>query len=190
MTVPLILASSSPRRQELLTLARIPFETDAPDVDETCDLDAEAAAAELSLRKAGAARRFHPSRYILAADTLVAADGKKLGKPSCESDARTMLRLLSGRTHTVYTGVTVINPDGRSFTGTDVSRVTFDPMSEDEIQAYVAGGEPMDKAGAYAVQGQAALWIRRLEGSPSGVMGLPLDLVRRLLQESGYPLFD
>ncbi len=190
MAEPLILASSSPRRQELLTLARIPFETDAPEVDESCGLDAEAAVAELSLRKASAARLLHPSRFILAADTLVAADGKKLGKPACAEEARSMLRLLSGREHTVCTGVTVISPDGRSFTDTDVSRVTFDPMSEDEISAYVAGGEPMDKAGAYAVQGQAALWIRKLEGSPSGVMGLPLDLVRRLLLKSGYPLFS
>ena len=186
MPLSLILASASPRRQELLSQARIPFEVDAPDVDETCGLPAEEAVAELSRRKAEAALRVHPGRYILAADTLVAVDGRKLGKPATREEACVMLRLLSGRGHTVCTGVTVVNPVGMFFTGMDVSHVFFDPLSEAEIKRYVATGEPMDKAGAYAIQGQAALWIRRMEGSPSGVIGLPLGLVRRLLEQSGY----
>ena len=185
----LILASASPRRQELLSRVHIPFETDVPEVDESCSLPVEEAVAELSRRKALASLARHPGRFILAADTLVAVDGRKLGKPGSESDAKAMLRLLSGRTHTVCTGVTVVNPSGSLRTGTDISHVTFDPMTESDIDAYVATGEPMDKAGAYAIQGQAALWIRRMEGSPSGVIGLPLDLTRRLLSESGYPLF-
>ena len=185
----LILASASPRRQELLSQVHIPFETDVPEVDETCDLPAEEAVAELSRKKALASMARHPGRFILAADTLVTVEGRKLGKPGSESEAKAMLRLLSGKTHTVCTGVTVVSSAGRLRTGTDISHVTFDPMTESEIDAYVATGEPMDKAGAYAIQGLAALWIQRMDGSPSGVIGLPLDLVRRLLSESGYPIF-
>ena len=186
MPDPLILASASPRRQELLTLARIPFEVDAPSVDESCSLPAEKAVLELSRRKAAAALPRHPGRFILAADTLVAVDGRSLGKPSSPEEARAMLRLLSGRGHSVFTGVTVVDPAGVFRSETDVSRVFFDPLSEAEIEAYVASGEPMDKAGAYAVQGMAGLWVHRLEGSPSGVIGLPLALARRLLEAGGY----
>ncbi len=190
MSVSLILASASPRRQELLRQAAIPFLVDAADVDETCDLPAEQAVAELSRRKAAASRRKHPGSFILAADTLVAVDGRSLGKPATPAEARAMLQSLSGRTHTVCTGVSVLSPDDELFTDTDVSHVTFDPMTDAEIDAYVACGEPMDKAGAYAIQGRAALWIRRMDGSPSGVIGLPLDLVRRLLLKAGFPLFS
>ena len=188
MPLSLILASASPRRQELLSRARLPFEVDAPEVDETCGLPVEEAVAELSRRKAEAALRLHPGRFILAADTLVAVDGRKLGKPATREEACTMLRLLSGRGHTVCTGVTVVSPAGAFFTETDVSHVFFDSLSDAEIEAYVATGEPMDKAGPYAIPGQAALWIRRMDGSPSGVIGLPLGLVRRLLEKSGYTL--
>ena len=190
MSFPLILASASPRRQELLRLARIPFTVDAADVDETCDLPAEEAVAELSRRKAKASLQKHPGAFILAADTLVAIDGQSLGKPASPAEAHAMLRLLSGRTHTVCTGVTVVNPEGAFFTDTDVSHVTFDYMTEADINAYVDSGEPLDKAGAYAIQGGAALWVSHLEGSPSGVIGLPLALLRRLLLRAGYPLFS
>ena len=189
MVDPLILASSSPRRQELLSRVGIPFEICVPEVDESCSLPAEEAVAELSRRKALACRHEFPGRFILGADTLVALDGKKLGKPHDPEDARRMLRFLSGRTHHVFTGITVLNPRGEILTGTDVSSVTFEPMTETEIAAYVAGGEPMDKAGAYAIQGKAALWIRRMTGSPSGVIGLPLALVRSLLIKSGFSLW-
>ena len=100
-----------------------------------------------------------------------------------------MLRLLSGRTHQVFTGITVVTPDGNILTETDTSSVTFEPVSESEIFDYVESGEPMDKAGAYAIQGRAALWIRQMSGSPSGVIGLPLALVRSLLIRGGCPLF-
>ena len=190
MPVSLILASSSPRRRELLLRVGIPFEADAPAVDETCSLPAEEAVAELSLRKARAAFAAHPGCFVLASDTLVSADGVSLGKPRDREDARRMLRLLSGRTHQVYTGVSVISPDGTARTGVDASDVTFDPLSGEEIDAYIASGEPMDKAGAYGIQGLGALFVSRLEGCWSGVMGLPLYLVRRLLREAGYPLFS
>ena len=183
---PLILASASPRRRELLSRIGIPFEIDAPRVDEAISLPAEQAVAELSRRKAGASRAAHPGRYILAADTLVSLNGESLGKPKTPEEARGMLRRLSGQTHQVYTGVTVLSPDGRAYTATDVSEVTFAALTEADIQAYVASGEPMDKAGAYAIQGAAAQWIRRMEGSPSGVIGLPLYEVRTLLTEAGY----
>ncbi len=183
---PLILASASPRRRDLLDQAGIPYEVCPAQADESCSLPAKEAVAELSLRKALAALRARPGRYILAADTLVTLDGEVLGKPKDEEDACRMLRELSGRTHQVCTGVTVVHPEGRCLTGVDVSDVIFAPMTEAEIREYVASGEPMDKAGAYAVQGRAALWIRRLEGSPSCVTGLPLRLVRVLLEQAGY----
>lgn len=188
MADPLILASSSPRRRELLTQAGIPFEICAPQVDERCALPPQEAVAELSRRKALAAAVLNPGRFVLASDTLVAVEGQALGKPADAEDARRMLRLLSGRTHSVHTGVTVVTPAGDILTETDSSRVTLDPISEDEIYAYVASGEPMDKAGAYAVQGRAALFVSRLEGCYFGVMGLPLYLVRRMLLRAGFSL--
>ena len=184
----LILASCSPRRSELLKLASIPFEQVPPEVDETCPFPADQAVTFLSARKAEAVGKLYPDRFILAADTLVALNGVSLGKPSDEADAVNMLSMLSGRTHQVFTGVSVRSPSGDIFTETDRSDVTFCPLSEEEILAYVRSGEPMDKAGAYAVQGRASLWITRLEGSYSSVIGLPLYLVRCLLQKSGYPL--
>ena len=186
----LILASRSPRRCELLHNLGIPFTAEAFDVDETCCLPAPEAVELISLRKAEAARRKYPDSYILSADTLVSYHGSSLGKPVDEDDASRMLRLLSGSTHQVYTGVTVISPDGQSFTSHDCSNVTFDSLSENEITSYIRSGEPMDKAGSYAIQGRAALWISRMDGSPSSVIGLSLYLVRSLLLQSGYPLDD
>ena len=182
----LILASCSPRRSELLTCAGIPFETVSPDVDESCDLPAGEAVSVLSARKASAVGALYPGRFFLAADTLVAVDGHPLGKPADMDEAVQMLRSLSGRTHQVYTGVSVLSPSGMMVSDTDESDVTFCPVPEEEILAYVRSGEPMDKAGAYALQGRASLWITRLEGSYSSVIGLPLFLVRSLLLRSGY----
>lgn len=182
----LVLASCSPRRRELLSLAGIPFDAVSPDVDEAVSLPACEAVSVLSARKARAGGDLFPGRRVLAADTLVALDGVPLGKPKDPDDAVRMLRALSGRTHRVYTGVSVLSPSGALFTGADASSVTFCPIPEAEILSYVRSGEPMDKAGAYALQGRASLWITRLEGSYSSVIGLPLYLVRTLLLESGY----
>lgn len=184
----LILASCSPRRSELLTLAGIPFETVSPNVDESCSLPAQQAVSVLSARKAEAVGALCPGRYILAADTLVALDGISLGKPADTEEAASMLRMLSGKTHQVYTGISVLSPSGMLLTESDRSDVTFCSLSEKEITAYVKSGEPMDKAGAYAVQGHASLWITRLEGNYSSVIGLPLYLVRRLLLRCGYKI--
>ena len=186
----LILASRSPRRSELLSRLGLSFETDAPDVDEHCNLPAREAVQQLSLRKATAASLLHPGCYVIGADTLVSVDGRSLGKPRDNTDAIHMLRLLSGHTHQVYTGVTVISPSGEAMTDLDCTDVTFDRLSDDEILSYVLSGEPMDKAGAYALQGRAGAWVTRLNGSDTSVIGLPLYLVRILLVRSGFPLFS
>ena len=184
----LILASRSPRRCDLLHRLGISFRTEAPDVDERCSLPAPDAVQLLSLRKAAAASSLHPGSFVIGADTLVSLNGCSLGKPIDEADAVRMLHLLSGQTHHVYTGVTVIAPSGQMLTGLDCTYVTFDVLTEDEILSYVRSGEPMDKAGAYALQGRAGAWVTRLNGSDTSVIGLPLYLVRRLLIRSGFPL--
>ena len=181
----LILASASPRRRELLSLTGLPFRIDAPDVDETCFLPPREAVKELSRRKALAAAKLHPGCVILAADTLVSVDDKALGKPQDAEDAYRMLSLLSGRWHQVYTGVTVVDRDGNLHCEADVTDVHFEEMSEDAIRRYIATGEPMDKAGAYAVQGIAGLWIDQLRGSHTNVIGLPLHTTRDLLTRCG-----
>lgn len=184
----LILASASPRRSELLRRAGIPFEVQAAEVDEHCEGPASAAVKVLSARKALAVHPLFPSRFILGADTLVELDGVVLGKPAGPEEAADMLRRLSGRTHQVYTGVTVVSPSGEVLTDCDRSDVTFGDVTEAEIAACVRSGEPLDKAGAYAIQGRASLWISRMEGSYSSVIGLPLYLVRSLLLRAGFPL--
>lgn len=181
----LILASASPRRRELLGLTGLPFLIDAPDVDETCSLPPREAVKELSRRKALAAAKLHPGCVILAADTLVSVNEKALGKPQDAEDAFRMLSLLSGRWHQVYTGVTVVDIGGSLHCEADVTDVHFEEMSEDAIRRYIATGEPMDKAGAYAVQGIAGLWIDQLRGSHTNVIGLPMALTRRLLEKCG-----
>lgn len=184
----LILASCSPRRKELLSVAGIPFETVVPNVDEISLFPVSQAVADISARKAKCVGIHYPGRYVLAADTLVAVDGNKLGKPKDDEDAKRMLRLLSGRTHQVWTGISLLLPSGELVTESDRSDVTFCEIPEDEILDYVRSGEPMDKAGAYALQGRASLWITRMEGSFSSVIGLPLHRVRALLLRGGFPL--
>lgn len=187
--IRLILASQSPRRRELLSLTGIPFAVDAPEVDETCTLGARDAVLELSRRKALAAADKHPGKVILASDTLVAVDDIPLGKPIDEDDAFRMLRSLSGRWHQVYTGVCVISATGEIHTDVDATDVLFGHMSDEAIRAYIATSEPMDKAGAYALQGIAGLWIEEIRGSHTNVIGLPLTLTRKLLEKCGlYPL--
>ncbi len=181
----LILASASPRRRELLGLTGLPFLIDAPEVDESCSLSPCEAVKELSRRKALAAAKLHPGCVILAADTLVSVDDKALGKPQDAEDAFRMLSSLSGRWHQVYTGVTVVDRDGALHCEADVTDVHFEEMSEEAIRRYIATGEPMVKAGAYAVQGIAGLWIDQLRGSHTNVIGLPMAITRRLLQQCG-----
>ena len=181
----LILASASPRRRELLSLTGLSFTIDAPDVDETCSLPPREAVQELSRRKALAAAALHPGCVILAADTLVSVDDKALGKPRDTEDAFRMLSMLSGRWHQVYTGVACVDKQGNLHVGVDGTDVRFGEMTDEEIRRYIATKEPMDKAGAYALQGIAGLWIEEIRGSHSGVIGLPMGLTRRLLAECG-----
>ena len=183
-----ILASASPRRRMLLEQAGLEFEIKVSDAAEDISgKSPEDTVKELSMRKADSIGSITGGDcIILAADTVVACDDVILGKPENEKDAMRMLRMLQGRTHQVYTGVSVLAPSGRIITETDRSDVTFCPVPDTEILDYVRTGEPMDKAGAYALQGRASLWITRLEGSYSSVIGLPLYLVRSLLLRSGY----
>ncbi len=187
--VMLVLASASPRRRELLSMTGIPFVIDAPEVDESCDLPPREAVMELSRRKALAGAALHPGKIILAADTLVAVDNTALGKPQDEEDAFRMLRMLSGRWHQVYTGVSVVDGQGHIHTAADGTDVHFCDMSDEDIHRYIATGEPMDKAGAYGVQGAAGLWIDQLKGSHTNVIGLPLSLTRELLEKCGLRMF-
>ena len=184
----IILASGSPRRSEILTHMGVAFEKQAANVDEHCDLGAWEAVAELSRRKALAVAAHFPGRVVLAADTLVALENRPLGKPEDEEDACRMLERLSGREHQVYTGVCVVDAQGRVMLAVDASYVCFRALTEDEIRAYVASGVPMDKAGAYAIQGGAGKWVTQVRGSRSNVIGLPWDTTQRLLQAAGVPV--
>lgn len=177
-----VLASASPRRAELLTAAGFSFVVDPVDVDESVWPDESPAAhvARLARAKAVAGHERHPAVPVLGADTVVVLDGTILGKPRDDADARRMLASLSGRVHHVFTGVAVAR-SGHVLDAVDVSAVTMSRWTDDEIEHYVASGEPRDKAGAYAIQGWASRRIERLEGSWSGVVGLPIAVVHRLL---------
>lgn len=177
----LILASQSPRRQELLKLFRRPFVVEAADVDEKMD-DSQPAFSEVarvSRRKAEAVAR-EQEDVVIAADTIVVCDGQILGKPKSTEHAVQMLTMLSGRAHQVMTGLTVVR--GNAVVNcTEVTDIWFRKLSRKEIEDYVATGEPMDKAGAYGIQGGAALFVQRLEGDYYNVMGLPVCRLWQML---------
>lgn len=181
----LILASRSPRRRELLDQAGLSYCCIPSDADETFP---EGAAMEdvpeiLATRKAEDILAEHPQDVVLGADTLVLLDGKPLGKPVNKDDARHMLRKLSGREHYVYTGVAILS-EGRRVIFTTVTKVEFFPLSDREIDAYIATGEPMDKAGAYGIQGRGCLLVKRIHGDYFTVVGLPVaEVVRHLPPE-------
>ena len=188
MKQSLILASASPRRRELMAYTGLPFEVITADAEEIKAGNPETLVMENARRKARAVAALHPGRMVLGADTIVYQDGRALGKPRDEQDARDMLRGLSGRGHMVYTGVCVIGENGEESVNADASLVEFVPLSEEAISWYIATGEPMDKAGAYAVQGRAGMFVRRIEGSYSNVIGLPMALVRDMLKAAGVEL--
>lgn len=179
----MILASRSPRRAELLAAAGFTFEVLSVDVDETprTGESAREYVERLALEKARAVAAERPRDVVLGADTTVVVDGRILEKPRDAADAAAMLRALSGRAHEVLTGVAVVAP-GRIRTGVESTLVWFDPLSDEDIAGYVASGEPMDKAGAYGIQGLAGAFVATLHGSYSGVMGLPLFETARLLR--------
>lgn len=196
----LVLASASPRRQDLLTNAGISFAVQPADVDETPLLgeSARECAERLAREKALAVWKTRPQDLVLGADTVVVVDGIMLAKPIDRDDAARMLRMLSGRVHEVITGVCLAggarSPESRVpsdrqtvpenvKTSSETTLVTMTEISEQEIRDYVASGEPMDKAGAYAIQGMASRWIPRIEGDYSNVVGLPVALVYRMMRE-------
>jgi septum formation protein len=185
----LVLASGSARRRELLSAAGFTFDVQAVDVDERRE-DGEAAASyvdRLARVKAQAAVR-DPDSAVIGADTVVVVDDEVLGKPRDVSDATRMLRLLSGRAHEVLTGVAV-TWRGRTTSHVERTTVWFAPLSERDIAWYVASGEPMDKAGAYAIQALGARFVPRIEGSYSNVVGLPVAAVLQLLGKAGVTGF-
>jgi septum formation protein len=187
--VDLILASASPRRARILRDLGLSFEVIVSGVDESTPEGEAPAASALRLARAKATAVAAQGRGlpVLAADTLVACDGLVLGKPEDPDDAARMLRALAGRTHEVVSGVCVVS-DGTTCADVERTSVTFDTLTDEEIARYVATGEPLDKAGAYHVDGMGALFIRGVAGSPSNVAGLPVTLVRRLLREAGLAL--
>ena len=189
----LILASASPRRAELLTAAGIAFEVRPADLDERVQPgeDARTYACRVATEKARVVHATADGRPVLAADTVVVVDGRILGKPADDGDAKRMLRLLSGRAHEVVTAVTLINePEGAFLVDTqvEVTTVEFSTLENAEIDWYVASGEPADKAGAYAIQGLASRFVTRLEGSYSNVVGLPMALVYAMCSRAGILL--
>jgi len=181
----LLLASQSPRRRELLDQIGVSYQVSPVQVDEAPHPGEEAAAyvRRVTLAKAAAARHRHPGRPVLAADTAVVLDGAILGKPQDREHALAMLLALADRTHEVLTGV-ALHADRLDYR-LSVSRVTFGPLDRHQALRYWQSGEPRDKAGAYAIQGRAALFIRHLAGSYSGVMGLPLYETGALLAAAG-----
>lgn len=182
----LVLASASPRRADILKQGGFSFVTRVSGASETlpASLSPAAAVRRLAKRK-GEAVDCGPGEVVLAADTVVVCAGQRLGKPQNETDAAGMLRLLSGRTHHVYTGVYITN-GAQEVLFSERSAVTFFPLSEAEIDAYVRSGEAMDKAGAYAIQGRGALFVRRVAGDYLNIVGLPLARTARELHNFGF----
>ena len=185
----LVLASASPRRRELLAALGLTFEVRAADVDESVAPGESPfdAAERLGREKALRIALKEPDAAVVAADTIVVLDGRPLGKPSNRAEAARMLRTLAGRRHEVVTGLAVAR-GGRVVSGRDVTGVVLARMTEEEIAAYVASGEPDDKAGAYALQGLGGIFVERVEGSPSSVVGLPIRLFVLLGREAGMEL--
>jgi septum formation protein len=189
--MPIVLASASPRRQELLKNAGIEFVVRPANIGEVqhAGEDAAAFAERMARDKARAVHDSALDSVILAADTIVLVGDQILGKPSDPEDAARMLRLLSDRQHFVITGVCLIGTDSQEADFEDVrsekTAVHFAALTDAEIRDYIATGEPMDKAGAYAIQGRASPWISKIEGDYFNVVGLPVDLVWRMLREHG-----
>jgi len=202
-TPRLVLASASPRRQELLRNAGIAFivhPTNIPEVPHPAESGRDCAE-RLARKKARAVFHDHPDDFVLGADTVVIVDGEILGKPRDETDAMRMLRVLSGRTHEVITGVCLIGPPLKTEnkklrtgfedirvedTRSETTLVTMTTLTDEDIRRYIASGEPMDKAGGYAIQGIASRWIPRIEGDYFNVVGLPVRLVYEMLVEHGW----
>ncbi len=180
----IILASKSPRRRELLSEIVENFEIITADCDETLPdgLHPREGVELLALRKGEAVAKAHPEAIVISSDTLVELDGRALGKPRDEHDARKMLRALSGRAHNVHTGVAV-HMENKRLSGSDTTAVYFKKLSDTDIDGYIASGEPMDKAGSYGIQGLGGRFVERYEGRFDTVVGLSLALTEKLIGE-------
>lgn len=190
----LILASASPRRRELLRMLGLDFEILVSNAEESKgelpDSPGEQVM-ELAARKAGEIAGLHPDALVIAADTIVVAEKQILGKPGDEEDARRMLSFLSGRWHEVYTGVALVKAaEKKRLVDYERTRVKFRPLSREEIDRYIRSGEPMDKAGAYGIQGLGAVLVERIEGCFFNVVGLPLTKLTLMLKEFGVEVLE
>ena len=185
-----ILASGSPRRKELLQQIDVRFKVLVSEAEEISgeDIAPEELVVKNAAAKAQAVAREHPGMAVLGADTVVSFKGHTYGKPDSEAGAGAMLKELSGNSHKVSTGIAWVN-EGRTFTDCVTTQVEFAELTDEQIRAYIATGEPMDKAGAYAIQGRAAAFIREIKGSFSNVVGLPLNAAIRLAEKAGVDLY-
>jgi len=185
----LILASGSPRRSKLLNELGVDFEVRPVEIDESLRAGESPQDLVVRLAREKATAKRVPESLILAADTMVVLDGEALGKPDDVDAAREMLLRLAGKTHTVATGVAIWNVDGDTLVADlELSEVQIGAMSEEEIEWYVATGEPLDKAGSYAIQGLGALFVGSVTGNYSNIVGLPLPLTRALFGKLGFDL--
>ncbi len=183
LSSPLILASASPRRRQILDMLGFAFTVEASDIDETPDegMPAQDIPRDLAVRKALAVSRARPESLVLGADTLVELDGDVLGKPRDEAEAVAMLKRLNGRMHRVFTGIALAKGGEPMGSGTGRSEVFFALRDETELIEYVRGGEPMDKAGSYAIQGRGAFLVEKIDGCFFNVMGLPVQRTLELI---------
>ncbi len=189
----IILASTSPRRKELMTLLRVPFEAVASDYEEdmTLDLPPRELVQHLALGKAQAVAKLYGDALVIGGDTIVVIDNHRLGKPHTPQRAREMLELLRGRTHQVMTGHAIIDTSsGQSKTVVSISHVTFKNYSDKEIDDYVKTAEPLDRAGAYAIQGYASLFTERIDGDYFGILGMSVTTIADLLKEFGIDVWE
>lgn len=190
--MPFILASASPRRAELLRQLGLEFITRSAEVEEKLDNSRPLPEQlrELALHKARAVAEYSGDGLVIGADTVVVLGDKVMGKPGSEAEAREMLGRLNGRMHLVMTAVALVDPaDGRVMTGLEETRVRFSTLDPEQIEAYIKTGEPMDKAGAYGIQGRGAVLVESIEGCYFNVVGLPINLLSRMLKEMGHPVY-
>ncbi len=189
MEEKIILASGSARRKAMLEMYGIPFEVIPSGMTEFfAEGSGQFRALDMAKKKAFMVSFRNPGRWVLGADTMVKVGKIYLGKPRDEEDAVRMLKMLSGRHHYVFTGVCLRSPEGREFYECDITRVFFLRLKEETIRRYVATGEPMGKAGAYALQGMASLFISQINGSHTNVMGLPLSTLTQLFWQAGFKI--
>lgn len=192
MTKPIVLASASPGRREVLRRTGIPFTVDPSDCDESLDAATpEEHVMTLAMRKALAVASRHPDSIIIGADSVVELDGDILGKPGSPADARRMLARLAGRSHRLLTGIAIVGSgSGKTYQGIEATVVHLRALTDEQLDAYVASGEPMGKAGSYELQGLGAAIIDRIEGDFANVVGLPVAHLARALEDFGVHVLE